>query len=113
MDLLNKTLKKLVLFLILDLQLSECRGKIRDSEECYTYLLCNFLQGSKEEGRVVTEASAVTWFYIDGEFSVVQPATVKLNPHLMFAIAKQRKEYHLHEVLKPSLDVGLPVIDQT
>jgi hypothetical protein len=30
----------------------------------------------------------------------------------MFAIAKQRKEYHLHEVLEPSLDVGLPVIDQ-
>jgi hypothetical protein len=61
----------------------------------------------------VTEASAVTWFYIDGEFSGVQPATVKLNPHLMFAITEQRKEHHLHEVLKPSLDVGLPVIDET
>jgi hypothetical protein len=31
----------------------------------------------------------------------------------MFAIAKQRKDYQLHEVLKSSLDVGLPVIDQT
>jgi len=61
----------------------------------------------------MTEASAVMWFDIDGELSGVQPATVKLNPHLMFAIAKQRKEHHLHEVLKPSLDVGLPVIDQT
>jgi hypothetical protein len=66
-----------------------------------------------EEGRVVAQASAVTWFYIDGEFFDVQPATVKLNPHLMFAIAKQRKEYHLHKVLKPSLDVGLPVINKT
>jgi hypothetical protein len=61
----------------------------------------------------VTEASAVTWLDIDGEFSSFQPATIKLNPHLMFAITKQRKEHHLHEVLKPSLDVGLPVIDQT
>jgi hypothetical protein len=61
----------------------------------------------------MTEAPAVMWFDIDGELSGVQPATVKLNPHLMFAIAKQRKEYHLHEVLKPSLDVGLPVIDET
>ena len=61
----------------------------------------------------MTEASAVTWFDIDGELACVQPATVKLNPHLMFAIAKQRKDYQLHEVLKSSLDVGLPVIDQT
>jgi len=61
----------------------------------------------------MTEASAVTWLDIDGELAGVQPATVKLNSHLMFAIAKQRKENHLHEVLKPSLDVGLPVIDQT
>ena len=61
----------------------------------------------------MTEASAVTWLDIDGELSGVQPATVKLNLHLVFAIAKQRKEHHLHEVLKPSLDVGLPVIDQT
>ena len=61
----------------------------------------------------MTEASAVTWLDIDGKFSGIQLATVKLNPHLMLAIAKQRKEYHLHEVLKPSLDVGLPVIDQT
>ena len=58
----------------------------------------------------MTEASAVTWFDIDGELSGVQPATVKLNPQLMFAKAKQRKEY---KVLKPSLDVGLPVIGQT
>ena len=61
----------------------------------------------------MTEASAVTWLDIDGEFSGIQPGAFKLNPHLMSAIAKQRKEHHLHEVLKPSLDVGLPVIDQT
>ncbi len=61
----------------------------------------------------MTEASAVTWLDIDGKLVGVQPATVKLNPHLMFAIVKLRKEYHLHEVLKSSLDVGLPVIDQT
>jgi hypothetical protein len=61
----------------------------------------------------MTEASAVTWLDIDGKFSGIQLATVKLNPHLMLAIPKQRKEYHLHEVLKPSLDVGLPVIDET
>jgi hypothetical protein len=61
----------------------------------------------------MTKASAVMWFDIDGEFSGVQPATVKLNPQLMFAIAKHKKEYHLHKVLKSSLDVGLPVIDQT
>ncbi len=61
----------------------------------------------------MTEASAVSWFHIDGELGGIQPATFKLNLHLMFAIAKQRKEYHLHEVLKPSLDVGLPVIDET
>ena len=35
----------------------------------------------------MTEAPAVMWFDIDGELSSVQPATVKLNPHLMFAIA--------------------------
>ena len=61
----------------------------------------------------MTEASAIMWFDIDGELSSVQPATVKLNPHLMFAKAKQRIEHHLNEVLKPSLDIGLPVIDQT
>ena len=59
------------------------------------------------------EAPAIMSFDIDGELSGVQPATVKLNPHLMFTVAKQRKEHHLNEVLKPSLDVGLPVIDQT
>ena len=61
----------------------------------------------------MAEASAVMWFDIDGEISSVHQATVKLNPHLMFAIAKQRKEHHLHEVLKPSLDLRLPVIDKT
>ena len=61
----------------------------------------------------MTEASAVMWFDIDGEILGIQPATVKLNLHLIFVIAKQRKEYHIHEVLKPSLDVGMPVIDQT
>ena len=59
------------------------------------------------------EASTVIWFDIDCELSSVQPATEKLNPHLIFAIAKPRKEHHFHEILKPSLDVGLPVIDQT
>jgi hypothetical protein len=61
----------------------------------------------------MSEASAIMLFDINCELSSVQPATVKLNPHLIFAITKQRKEYHLHEVLMPSLDVGLPVIDQT
>ena len=61
----------------------------------------------------MTKTSAVMWFDIDCELSSVQPAIVKLNPHLMFVLAKQRKKQHLHELLKPSLDVGLPVIDET
>ena len=88
MDLLNKRVEKFVLFLILDLQLVECHGKIRYSEECCTYLLCDFLYGSKEKGRVMTEASAVMWFDIDCKLSGVQPETVKINPHLMFAITE-------------------------
>ena len=60
----------------------------------------------------MTEASAIMWIDIDGKVSGVQPATVKMNPQLMFAIAKQREEHHLYEVLKPSLDVSLPVFDQ-
>jgi len=43
MDLVYKSIQQLVLFVILDLQLSKCFGKIQDSEECCTYLLCNFL----------------------------------------------------------------------
>jgi len=38
----------------------------------------------------MTEAPAVMWFDIDGELSGVQPATVKLNPHLMFSSLRSR-----------------------
>ena len=110
---LNERVEEFVLFLLLDRQIVECNSKISNCEECCNNLLCDILLGSKEEGRVVAEASVVMLFDINSELSGVQSATVKLNPHLMFPIAKQRKEYGLHEVLKPSLDVGLPVIDQT
>jgi len=72
-----------------------------------------FLKGSKKEGRVMAEASAVSWFDINGELSSIQPATIELDPYLMLPIPNQREEYHLNEVLEPSLNVGLPMINQT
>ena len=61
----------------------------------------------------MAEASAVPWFDINGELSSIQPAAIELDHHLVLAIANHREEYHLNEVLKPSLDVCLPVINQT
>ena len=61
----------------------------------------------------MAEASAVSWFDINGELSSIQPATIELDPYLMLPIPNQREEYHLNEVLEPSLNIGLPMINQT
>jgi hypothetical protein len=61
----------------------------------------------------MVETSAITWFDIDRELSVIQPETIKLDPHLLFAITNYRKEHHFYKVLEPLLYVGLPVIDET
>jgi len=113
MDLLNERVEELILLFIVNLQLIECRGKILDSIKHFTYPLYYFLKGSKKEGRAMAEASAVSWFDINGELSSIQPATIELNPYLVLAIANHREEYHLNEVLKPSFNVGLPMINQT
>jgi hypothetical protein len=61
----------------------------------------------------MAEASAVPWFDINGELSSIQPSAIELDHHLVLAIANHREEYHLNEVLKPSLNTGLPMINQT
>ena len=87
MDLLNERVEELILLFIVNLQLIECRGKILDSIKHFTYPLYYFLKGSKKEGRVMAEASAVSWFYINGELSSIQPAAIELDHHLVLTIA--------------------------
>ena len=43
---------------------------------------------------------------IHGELSGLQPAPLEVNTYLLFAIAYDREEDHVHKVLKPSLEEG-------
>ncbi len=57
------------------------------------------------------DAPALTRHHTYCVLSGLQPVAFKVDPDILFAIAYNWEEQHVHEVLQPSLHEGPPVIN--